>query len=176
MGPSSAVHASALELLFQAGDSAGVARCSSDIILNLHPSISTSLVRLPSSRPPSPLHQTLRLIRAFGRKRSLFNTTEGLTLVHCSVQYERRRIYTTNHQIVRLALVGASSYHVWSRGRHLAISQTRWTTAHRLINGVLQDREAVFPTRQSLGLMKSKLKGAETGHSLLKRKSEALTK
>ncbi|KAL4761804.1 H(+)-transporting V1 sector ATPase subunit D [Aspergillus foveolatus] len=36
-------------------------------------------------------------------------------------------------------------------------------------------REAVFPTRQSLGLMKSKLKGAETGHSLLKRKSEALT-
>lgn len=40
----------------------------------------------------------------------------------------------------------------------------------------LQDREAVFPTRQSLGLMKTKLKGAETGHSLLKRKSEALTK
>lgn len=38
------------------------------------------------------------------------------------------------------------------------------------------DREAVFPTRQSLGFMKSKLKGAETGHSLLKRKSEALTK
>ncbi|MCJ1456779.1 H(+)-transporting V1 sector ATPase subunit D [Mycoblastus sanguinarius] len=38
------------------------------------------------------------------------------------------------------------------------------------------DREAVFPTRQSLGLMKNKLKGAETGHSLLKRKSEALTK
>lgn len=39
-----------------------------------------------------------------------------------------------------------------------------------------QGREPVFPTRQSLGLMKSKLKGAETGHSLLKRKSEALTK
>ncbi|ORY59483.1 ATP synthase subunit D-domain-containing protein [Pseudomassariella vexata] len=38
------------------------------------------------------------------------------------------------------------------------------------------DREAVFPTRQSLGLMKAKLKGAETGHNLLKRKSEALTK
>ncbi|CAZ85268.1 unnamed protein product [Tuber melanosporum] len=38
------------------------------------------------------------------------------------------------------------------------------------------NREAVFATRQSLGLMKSKLKGAETGHSLLKRKSEALTK
>ncbi|KAJ5636185.1 V-type ATPase subunit D [Penicillium longicatenatum] len=37
-------------------------------------------------------------------------------------------------------------------------------------------REPVFPTRQSLGLMKSKLKGAEIGHSLLKRKSEALTK
>ncbi|KAI9783432.1 MAG: H(+)-transporting V1 sector ATPase subunit D [Peltula sp. TS41687] len=38
------------------------------------------------------------------------------------------------------------------------------------------DREAVFPTRQVLGAMKGKLKGAETGHSLLKRKSEALTK
>ncbi|PGH27001.1 V-type proton ATPase subunit D [Polytolypa hystricis UAMH7299] len=38
------------------------------------------------------------------------------------------------------------------------------------------DREAVFPTRQSLSIMKAKLKGAETGHSLLKRKSEALTK
>ncbi|KAL8765401.1 MAG: hypothetical protein Q9209_007507 [Squamulea sp. 1 TL-2023] len=38
------------------------------------------------------------------------------------------------------------------------------------------DREAVFPTRQSLGLMNNKLKGAQTGHSLLKRKSEALTK
>ena len=34
----------------------------------------------------------------------------------------------------------------------------------------------MFPTRQSLGVMKAKLKGAETGHSLLKRKSEALTK
>ncbi|QIW98956.1 hypothetical protein AMS68_004474 [Peltaster fructicola] len=39
-----------------------------------------------------------------------------------------------------------------------------------------KDREAVFPTRQSLGAMKSKLKGAQTGHDLLKRKSEALTK
>ncbi|KAK5117347.1 H(+)-transporting V1 sector ATPase subunit D [Meristemomyces frigidus] len=38
------------------------------------------------------------------------------------------------------------------------------------------DREAVFPTRQSLGAMKSKLKGAQIGHDLLKRKSEALTK
>ncbi|KAN0096626.1 ATP synthase subunit D [Hyaloscypha variabilis] len=38
------------------------------------------------------------------------------------------------------------------------------------------NREAVFPTRQSLGLMKAKLKGAQTGHDLLKRKSEALTK
>ncbi|KIW21001.1 V-type proton ATPase subunit D [Exophiala spinifera] len=37
-------------------------------------------------------------------------------------------------------------------------------------------REAVFPTRQALGLMNNKLKGAQTGHSLLKRKSEALTK
>ncbi|KAJ9632472.1 H(+)-transporting V1 sector ATPase subunit D [Taxawa tesnikishii (nom. ined.)] len=37
-------------------------------------------------------------------------------------------------------------------------------------------REAVFPTRQSLGLMKTKLKGAQQGHDLLKRKSEALTK
>ncbi|EDU42033.1 vacuolar ATP synthase subunit D [Pyrenophora tritici-repentis Pt-1C-BFP] len=31
-------------------------------------------------------------------------------------------------------------------------------------------REAVFATRQSLGMMKSKLKGAQTGHDLLKRK------
>ncbi|KAI5785579.1 vacuolar ATP synthase subunit D [Peziza echinospora] len=38
------------------------------------------------------------------------------------------------------------------------------------------NREPVFATRQSLGLMKAKLKGAEIGHSLLKRKSEALTK
>ena len=37
-------------------------------------------------------------------------------------------------------------------------------------------REQVFPTRMTLGLMKTKLKGAQTGHSLLKRKSEALTK
>jgi V-type H+-transporting ATPase subunit D len=37
-------------------------------------------------------------------------------------------------------------------------------------------REAVFPTRMTLGLMKGKLKGAQQGHSLLKRKSEALTK
>lgn len=39
-----------------------------------------------------------------------------------------------------------------------------------------QARESVFPTRQALGQMKSKLKGAQTGHDLLKRKSEALTK
>lgn len=37
-------------------------------------------------------------------------------------------------------------------------------------------REQVFPTRMTLGLMKGKLKGAQQGHSLLKRKSEALTK
>ncbi|KAF9983258.1 H(+)-transporting V1 sector ATPase subunit D [Modicella reniformis] len=34
----------------------------------------------------------------------------------------------------------------------------------------------VFPTRMTLSVMKQKLKGAQTGHSLLKRKSEALTK
>lgn len=39
-----------------------------------------------------------------------------------------------------------------------------------------QNKEAVFPTRQTLGMMKNKLKGAQTGHDLLKRKSEALTK
>lgn len=38
------------------------------------------------------------------------------------------------------------------------------------------NREAVFPTRMTLGVMKGKLKGAQQGHSLLKRKSEALTK
>lgn len=40
----------------------------------------------------------------------------------------------------------------------------------------MSSREAVFPTRMTLGLMKTKLKGAEQGHTLLKRKSEALTK
>lgn len=44
------------------------------------------------------------------------------------------------------------------------------------ISNALKPREAVFPTRQALGLMKSKLKGAQIGHDLLKRKSEALTK
>lgn len=38
------------------------------------------------------------------------------------------------------------------------------------------NREQVFPTRMTLGVMKGKLKGAQQGHSLLKRKSEALTK
>lgn len=37
-------------------------------------------------------------------------------------------------------------------------------------------REQVFPTRMTLTTMKIKLKGAQQGHSLLKRKSEALTK
>lgn len=37
------------------------------------------------------------------------------------------------------------------------------------------NREQVFPTRMTLGMMKGKLKGAQQGHSLLKRKSEALT-
>lgn len=38
------------------------------------------------------------------------------------------------------------------------------------------NREQVFPTRMTLGVMKGKLRGAQQGHSLLKRKSEALTK
>ena len=37
-------------------------------------------------------------------------------------------------------------------------------------------REAVFPTRMTLNVTKSRLKGAQTGHSLLKRKADALTK
>ncbi|ORZ31323.1 vacuolar ATP synthase subunit D [Catenaria anguillulae PL171] len=37
-------------------------------------------------------------------------------------------------------------------------------------------RLAIFPTRMALTTMKLRLKGAQTGHSLLKRKSEALTK
>ncbi|SPO27962.1 probable vacuolar ATP synthase subunit D [Ustilago trichophora] len=37
-------------------------------------------------------------------------------------------------------------------------------------------REAVFPTRQALGSTKTRLKGAQTGHSLLKKKADALTK
>ncbi|KAJ3324169.1 H(+)-transporting V1 sector ATPase subunit D [Blyttiomyces sp. JEL0837] len=37
-------------------------------------------------------------------------------------------------------------------------------------------RMNVFPTRMALTLMKNRLRGAHTGHSLLKRKSEALTR
>lgn len=44
------------------------------------------------------------------------------------------------------------------------------------MNQIESYREQVFPTRMTLGLMKTKLKGAQQGHSLLKRKSEALTK
>lgn len=39
-----------------------------------------------------------------------------------------------------------------------------------------QQREAVFPTQMTLNAMKTKHRGASTGHTLLKRKSEALTK
>lgn len=37
-------------------------------------------------------------------------------------------------------------------------------------------REAVFPTRMTLGTTKTRLKGAQNGHSLLKRKADALSK
>ncbi|KAL4402325.1 H(+)-transporting V1 sector ATPase subunit D [Malassezia pachydermatis] len=37
-------------------------------------------------------------------------------------------------------------------------------------------REAVFPTRMTLGVTKQRLKGAQNGHSLLKRKADALSK
>ena len=37
-------------------------------------------------------------------------------------------------------------------------------------------REAVFPTRMTLGTTKARLKGAQNGHSLLKRKADALSK
>ena len=68
---------------------------------------------------------------------------------------------------------------MWERCRaqgYLLSSRSALEVGIQLMVHILQDREAVFPTRQSLGLMKTKLKGAETGHSLLKRKSEALTK
>jgi V-type H+-transporting ATPase subunit D len=35
---------------------------------------------------------------------------------------------------------------------------------------------STFPTRQNLFITKNKLKGAQTGHSLLKKKADALTK
>jgi len=38
-----------------------------------------------------------------------------------------------------------------------------------------KDRLNVFPSRMNLALMKNKLKGAQKGHSLLKKKSDALT-
>ena len=37
-------------------------------------------------------------------------------------------------------------------------------------------REAVFPTRMTLGTTKVRLKGAQNGHSLLKRKADAISK
>ena len=37
-------------------------------------------------------------------------------------------------------------------------------------------REAVFPTRMTLGTTKTRLKGAQNGHSLLKRKADAISK
>ncbi|OAV92516.1 V-type H+-transporting ATPase subunit D [Puccinia triticina 1-1 BBBD Race 1] len=37
-------------------------------------------------------------------------------------------------------------------------------------------RENVFPTRMNLNIVKQRLKGAQTGHSLLKKKVDALTK
>ena len=36
------------------------------------------------------------------------------------------------------------------------------------------NREQVFPTRMTLGVMKSKLKGAQQGHSLLKKKIRSI--
>lgn len=38
-----------------------------------------------------------------------------------------------------------------------------------------KDRFAVFPSRMAQTIMKARLKGAQTGHSLLKKKSDALT-
>jgi V-type H+-transporting ATPase subunit D len=38
-----------------------------------------------------------------------------------------------------------------------------------------QQKIAIFPTRMALTLMKNRLKGAQKGHNLLKRKSDALT-
>ena len=60
--------------------------------------------------------------------------------------------------------------------RHVRQSKRHHTAYHKPNLTRSQDREPVFPTRQSLGAMQSKLKGAKTGHDLLKRKSEALTK
>lgn len=36
------------------------------------------------------------------------------------------------------------------------------------------DKIAIFPSRMALTLMKSRLKGAQKGHSLLKKKADAL--
>ncbi|KAJ3332185.1 H(+)-transporting V1 sector ATPase subunit D, partial [Kappamyces sp. JEL0680] len=43
-------------------------------------------------------------------------------------------------------------------------------------SGGTQARLNIFPTRMALSTLKNRLKGAHTGHSLLKRKSEALTR
>jgi len=67
------------------------------------------------------------------------------------------------------------AYHVWCGGRLRSDGRLN-QSIDNIADGTTQAREAVFPTRQALGQMKSKLKGAQTGHDLLKRKSEALTK
>ena len=38
-----------------------------------------------------------------------------------------------------------------------------------------KDRIAIFPSRMAMTIMKARLKGAQKGHSLLKKKADALT-
>lgn len=66
-------------------------------------------------------------------------------------------------------------YHFGKNPRSCATQLCRDAALTPFMSGA-GNREAVFPTRMTLGVMKTKLKGAQQGHSLLKRKSEALTK
>ena len=45
----------------------------------------------------------------------------------------------------------------------------------RIVMSGTGPRESIFPTRMALGNTKARLKGAQTGHSLLAKKRDALT-
>lgn len=67
-------------------------------------------------------------------------------------------------------------------GGRAVVSRSNVVVVHGAHGPALADmassgqREAVFPTRMTLGTTKLRLKGAQNGHSLLKRKADAISK
>lgn len=66
---------------------------------------------------------------------------------------------------------------------HIHVIYHSWYYPWKILQRVLPNQMSgtgakfsIFPTRMALTTMKNRLKGAQTGHSLLKRKSEALTR